>query len=116
MWGFLYVVIELYTGTLPWAHLRGIQNLDKVRDIKLEYRDERLVQELPAEFLRILEHIQSLKWADRPNYRLIHHLLNVRIFPATISRPSDPRSDTSSNDISSSMCDFQTFHRIISGH
>ena len=77
MWGFLYVVIELYTGTLPWAHLRGIQNLDKVRDIKLEYRDERLVQELPAEFLRILEHIQSLKWADRPNYRLIHHLLNT---------------------------------------
>jgi hypothetical protein len=82
MWGFLYVVIELYTGTLPWAHLRGIQNLDKVRDIKLEYRDNRLVQDLPAEFGKILAHIQSLKWADRPNYRLIHFLLNVRALVA----------------------------------
>lgn len=78
LWGFLYVVLELVTGTLPWAHLRGIENLDKVRDLKLEHMNERLVQNLPVEFLQILQHIQSLKFADRPNYRLIHSLLEVR--------------------------------------
>jgi serine/threonine protein kinase len=77
MWGFLYVVVELFTGTLPWAHLRGIQNLDKVRDLKLAFMNDKLVEGLPSQFNKILEHIQSLKWADRPNYRLVHSLLQA---------------------------------------
>lgn len=79
LWGFLYVVIELYTGTLPWAHLRGIQNLDKIRDIKLTLTNEKLVMDLPQEFGNILKHIMSLKWADRPDYRYIHNQLYVRL-------------------------------------
>ena len=78
LWGFLYVVIELYTGTLPWAHLRGIQNLDNIRDIKLEYSNEKLVHHLPKGFSNILKHIIALKWADRPDYRYIHNQLLVR--------------------------------------
>lgn len=78
LWGFLYVVIELYTGTLPWAHLRGIQNLDKIRDIKLTLANEKLVQDLPAPFTKMLQHIMGLKWAERPNYRYLHNLLLVR--------------------------------------
>lgn len=85
LWGFLYVLIELLTGTLPWAHLRGIENLDKVRDIKLQYMDAKLVEGLPEELLKILTHISELKWADRPNYRYLHKLLSVRASPKTVT-------------------------------
>jgi len=41
------------TGTLPWAHLRGLQNLDKVRDMKLQYNNEKLVRGMPDAFLQV---------------------------------------------------------------
>jgi len=49
----LYVLIECVTGTLPWAHLRGLQNLDKVRDMKLQYNSDKLVRGLPDAFLQV---------------------------------------------------------------
>jgi len=101
MWGFLYVVIELFTGTLPWAHLRGIQNLDKVRDLKVAYMCDKLVEGLPKEFCEVLHHIQSLKWADRPNYRLIHNLLESMYIAegGTSDTPYDWEDTTRTNSL-----------------
>lgn len=71
LWSFLYVLIEFYTGSLPWGQLRGPSNLDKIKDVKLDYMNEKLTIGLPIEFTKIMNHIKSLKCADRPNYSLI---------------------------------------------
>lgn len=58
LYSLLYVLIECITGTLPWAHLRGLQNLDRVRDMKVQYNNEKLVRGLPEEFNLWLEHVK----------------------------------------------------------
>jgi tau tubulin kinase len=75
LYSLLYVLIECLTGTLPWAHLRGLQNLDKVRDMKLQYNNEKLVRGLPDPFLQWLNHIRQLRYEDKPDYDLLHNLL-----------------------------------------
>jgi len=75
LWSFLYVLIEFFTGTLPWAHLRGIQNLDNVRDMKIQYNNEKLVRNLPDEFLKFMNHIKELRYEDRPDYEYLHGLM-----------------------------------------
>jgi tau tubulin kinase len=75
LWSLLYVLLEFLTGTLPWAHLRGIDNLDKVRDMKQQYNNEKLVRGLPEEFMKFMNHIKSLKYDSRPDYELLHGLL-----------------------------------------
>jgi len=75
MWSILYVLIEFLTGTLPWGHLRGIDNLDKVRDVKTLYNNEKLVKDLPEEFMKFMNHITSLKYDSRPDYELLHGIL-----------------------------------------
>ncbi|XP_049848379.1 probable serine/threonine-protein kinase DDB_G0292354 isoform X2 [Schistocerca gregaria] len=75
MWGFLYVIIELYLGTLPWKSIKGPKNVDRIRDIKLAYMNERLTCNLPDEFTLILNHIRTLSFESRPNYRYLHTLL-----------------------------------------
>jgi len=75
LWSLLYVLIEFLTGTLPWAHLRGIANLDKVRDMKMQYNNEKLVRGLPEEFMKFMNHIKGLKYESRPDYDLLHSLL-----------------------------------------
>lgn len=71
LWSFLYVLIEFFTGSLPWGQLRGPSNLDKIKDVKLEYMNEKLTIGLPIEFTKIMNHIKSLKFQDRPNYMMI---------------------------------------------
>jgi len=75
LWSLLYVLIEFLTGTLPWAPLRGIANLDKVRDMKIQYNNEKLVRGLPEEFMKFMNHIKGLKFESRPDYDLLHGLL-----------------------------------------
>lgn len=71
LWSFLYVLIEFYTGTLPWGQLRGPSNLDKIRDMKLEHISDRLTHGLPQEFSKMLTHIRTLKYEQKPNYGLL---------------------------------------------
>jgi len=76
LWSLLYVFIEFYTATLPWAHLRGIQNLDNVRDMKIQYNNEKLVKNCPEEFLKFMNHIKELRYEDRPDYDYLMNLLS----------------------------------------
>lgn len=75
LWSFLYVLIEFYTGTLPWGQLRGPSNLDKIRDMKLEHVSDRLTHGLPSEFSKMLTHIRTLKYEQRPNYELLFNCM-----------------------------------------
>eukprot|EP01120_Amphizonella_sp_Union-15-10_P016808 TRINITY_DN9092_c0_g1_i1.p1 TRINITY_DN9092_c0_g1~~TRINITY_DN9092_c0_g1_i1.p1 ORF type:complete len:416 (+),score=60.69 TRINITY_DN9092_c0_g1_i1:31-1248(+) len=75
LWSFLYVLIEFFTGTLPWAHLRGLPNLDNVRDLKVLYNNEKLVRNMPEEFLKFMSHIKELRYEDRPNYDMLQNLM-----------------------------------------
>jgi tau tubulin kinase len=80
----MYVLVEFATGTLPWAHLRGLANLDRVRDMKLLTSDDKLFGGLPDEFRQMMAHIRSLEYEDRPDYGLLHNLMHVRgLFSST---------------------------------
>jgi len=95
-------LIECMTGTLPWAHLRGLQNLDRVRDMKLQYNNEKLVRGLPEEFQNWLEHIKSLRYESRPDYSYLHNLL-LKLFGrhgGTGKTPYDWESDADVDDVS----------------
>jgi len=75
LWSLLYVIIELRTGTLPWAHLRGVENLDRIRDIKVQYHNEKLVRGLPLEFLKIVTYLKTLKYESTPDYDFLDGLM-----------------------------------------
>eukprot|EP01130_Rhizamoeba_saxonica_P012878 TRINITY_DN5471_c0_g1_i4.p1 TRINITY_DN5471_c0_g1~~TRINITY_DN5471_c0_g1_i4.p1 ORF type:complete len:316 (-),score=49.04 TRINITY_DN5471_c0_g1_i4:265-1191(-) len=75
LWSLFYVIIEFCTGTLPWAHLRGIQNLDKVRDMKQTYYDEKLVRGLPGMFLEFMNYLKTLKYESHPDYDFLHSIM-----------------------------------------
>jgi serine/threonine protein kinase len=75
LWSLLYVIIELRTGTLPWAHLRGVENLDRIRDIKLQYNNEKLVRGLPLEFLKFVTYVKTLRYESLPDYDFLDGLM-----------------------------------------
>uniref|UniRef100_A0A6B2L871 non-specific serine/threonine protein kinase n=1 Tax=Arcella intermedia TaxID=1963864 RepID=A0A6B2L871_9EUKA len=77
LWSLLYVLLEFLQGTLPWAHFRGGDNLDKVRDMKMQYNNEKLVRGLPEEFMKFMNHLKTLKYETRPDYDLLHGLLKT---------------------------------------
>jgi len=97
LYSLLYVLIECLTGTLPWAHLRGLQNLDKVRDMKLQYNNEKLVRGLPDQFLQWLNHIRQLRYEDKPDYDLLHNLLK-QLLVSNSGSPTTPYDWESSDD------------------
>jgi len=75
LWSLLYVLLEFLNGTLPWAHLRGIVNLDKVQEMKIQYNNEKLVRGVPEEFMKFMNHLKTLKYETRPDYEFLHSLL-----------------------------------------
>jgi len=89
LWSLLYVIIELRTGTLPWAHLRGVENLDKVRDVKVQYYNEKLVRGLPLEFLKIVTYLKTLKYETEPDYDFLDGLM-LGLFQKSGGKPDSP--------------------------
>eukprot|EP01125_Pyxidicula_operculata_P004186 TRINITY_DN1614_c0_g1_i2.p1 TRINITY_DN1614_c0_g1~~TRINITY_DN1614_c0_g1_i2.p1 ORF type:complete len:331 (+),score=35.13 TRINITY_DN1614_c0_g1_i2:117-1109(+) len=75
LWSLLYVLVEFMTGTLPWGHLRGLGNLDKVKDMKMQYNNEKLLRGLPDEFMKFMNHIKTLRYESRPDYEYLHSIL-----------------------------------------
>lgn len=73
LWSLLYVLIEFAKGQLPW---RRIKDKDQVGEMKITYDNPELVSELPHEFLLFMQHLQTLRYGDKPNYGYIHSLLD----------------------------------------
>ena len=72
----VYMIIELTTGSLPWKHL---SDRDSVGDCKRRYRTEPFIKELfngcPQEYMKILQYIDSLTYYDAPDYQMCYELM-----------------------------------------
>ncbi|KAJ6232989.1 tau-tubulin kinase 1 [Anaeramoeba flamelloides] len=79
LWSLLYVFVEFLKGELPWSKIKDKLILEK---LKSKFNSPSLVKGLPEEFLKILEHVQSLKYEDTPNYNYLRQLLTDAYYEA----------------------------------
>ena len=66
------MLVEFVTGQLPW---RKMKDKEQVGQMKEKYENATLLKHLPQEFKTILDHIASLNYFDKPDYNMIHGLL-----------------------------------------
>ncbi|KAA6401775.1 MAG: putative Tau-tubulin kinase 1 [Streblomastix strix] len=67
----LYMVVEYYTGTLPW---NDATDKDQIEMLKLENQGGLLLHYMPEEFQEFEDHIFSLDYVDEPDYA---HLVSL---------------------------------------
>ncbi|GMT31355.1 hypothetical protein PFISCL1PPCAC_22652, partial [Pristionchus fissidentatus] len=84
LWGWLYMVVEMITGTLPWNDLSD----KKMADMKMEI-GSKLYDKCPQEFYHIHDHLDSLRYWSKPNYDLIKRWIDKACVRSCIS-DSDP--------------------------
>ena len=72
LWSLLYVLIEFAKGSLPW---RKIKDKDQIGELKIQYNNNELVSDLPSEFLLFMEHLQTLRYLDKPDYNYLFNLM-----------------------------------------
>eukprot|EP01094_Clydonella_sp_ATCC50884_P003363 TRINITY_DN1259_c3_g1_i1.p1 TRINITY_DN1259_c3_g1~~TRINITY_DN1259_c3_g1_i1.p1 ORF type:complete len:661 (+),score=301.47 TRINITY_DN1259_c3_g1_i1:158-1984(+) len=72
LWSLFYVLIEFAKGQLPW---RRIKDKDLVGEMKVKCHTPELVSDLPHEFLLFMQHLETLRYEDRPNYSYLRTLL-----------------------------------------
>ncbi|CAJ0945773.1 unnamed protein product, partial [Mesorhabditis belari] len=77
-----YMACELLKGTLPWAHLYGVERHQLILEWKQFIRGsgrKEFLRGLPQQFDHILERIDSVSFFDRPDYR---YLISQLMFAA----------------------------------
>mmetsp|Transcript_5586 Transcript_5586/g.8230 ORF Transcript_5586/g.8230 Transcript_5586/m.8230 type:complete len:391 (+) Transcript_5586:102-1274(+) len=75
LWSVFYVIVEFAVGQLPW---RKIKSKEKIGELKEQLTKPSLVKNLPKEFNLILEHLNTLRYADEPDYdRLVRYLETI---------------------------------------
>lgn len=62
------MLTECYVG-LPWS---SVTKEDKLQSLKESISDDKLFQRCPAEFRSVSDHLKTLKYDTRPNYKLIY--------------------------------------------
>eukprot|EP01088_Endostelium_zonatum_P021106 TRINITY_DN811_c0_g1_i1.p1 TRINITY_DN811_c0_g1~~TRINITY_DN811_c0_g1_i1.p1 ORF type:complete len:1306 (-),score=394.34 TRINITY_DN811_c0_g1_i1:182-4099(-) len=73
LWSLFYALLEFHDGSLPWSRVR---DKNEVGEMKKRLNSPSLLSPShPPQFLRFMEHLQSLGYADRPNYFYLHDLL-----------------------------------------
>lgn len=68
LWSLFYMLVEFVNGQLPW---RKIKDKEQVGLMKDKYDHKTLLKHLPSDFKQFLEHIQSLTYADKPDYAML---------------------------------------------
>ncbi|KAH8373755.1 hypothetical protein KR009_009396 [Drosophila setifemur] len=68
LWSLFYMLVEFVNGQLPW---RKIKDKEQVGLTKEKYDHRILLKHLPSDLKQFLEHIQSLTYADRPDYTML---------------------------------------------
>lgn len=68
----IYSVLYLSEKSLPWVKHHQV---DEIGDMKNQHPLTELVQDFGPQFVKIAEHIQGLGYADKPNYSLLHNLI-----------------------------------------
>ena len=61
-------MVEFANGQLPW---RKIKDKEQVGMMKEKYDHRLLLKHLPSDFRQFLEHLQSLEYADKPDYAML---------------------------------------------
>lgn len=76
LWSLFYMLVEFVNGQLPW---RKIKDKEQVGLTKEKYDHRILLKHLPSDLKQFLEHIQSLTYADRPDYAVRY--INIYTIP-----------------------------------
>ena len=96
------MMVEFANGQLPW---RKIKDKEQVGLMKEKYDHRLLLKHLPSDFRQFLEHLQSLEYADKPDYAML-----LGLFERTMKRrgvrdtdPFDWEKTASDNSTASSI-------------
>lgn len=65
LWSLFYMLVEFVNGQLPW---RKIKDKEQVGLMKEKYDHRLLLKHLPSDLKEFLEHIETLSYADKPDY------------------------------------------------
>uniref|UniRef100_A0A914ZWN5 non-specific serine/threonine protein kinase n=1 Tax=Parascaris univalens TaxID=6257 RepID=A0A914ZWN5_PARUN len=71
LWSLLYMLIELCVG-LPWS---GVKDESVLLKMKENIDDDSLFRKCPVEFRTISDHLRTLQYKDRPDYKLMYDQL-----------------------------------------
>ncbi|KAK0417642.1 hypothetical protein QR680_013122 [Steinernema hermaphroditum] len=91
MWSLLYMLVELMAG-LPWNSIRDEAQLQKMKE---GITDDTLFQLCPPEFGAIADHLRTLGYEDRPDYRLVYDqfMKGIKRIKASFRDPFDWEDD-----------------------
>lgn len=86
LWSLFYMLVEFVNGQLPWRKIKDKEQVTEcqysacsgkmyqlkfsfqVGLMKEKYDHKLLLKHLPSDLTKFLEHIQSLSYADKPDY------------------------------------------------
>ncbi|KAF7638453.1 Protein kinase domain-containing protein [Meloidogyne graminicola] len=86
IWGLLYSLVELCTGSLPWTGVKQVESLD----LKIDTTDDELFTNCPRSFFKIKKRINQLKFKDDPEHNLLTHELYKNINAISSNCFTDP--------------------------
>ena len=72
LYSLMYSILDLFGLPIPW---RGIPSMSEVANLKKSNSLSSLFEPLGEKFVNIAKHIESLGYADAPNYKLIQENL-----------------------------------------
>ena len=76
--GMIYTLIYLFKGILPWQNLKAKNKYEKYHKIlekKMNVSIEKLCEELPFEFNKMLIYVRSLQFEEIPDYNMMKGFL-----------------------------------------
>lgn len=68
LWSILYILVEFAQGTLPWRQLKEKEEIGRM---KQQYLHRRLVEALPPEFEDFMNHLKTLEYEAKPDYKYL---------------------------------------------
>lgn len=81
LYSWIYSVVELIEGKLPWG---AEKKHKKIKILKSQLPPAVLFHLLPSQFIDIIKHIDTLTYADTPDYELINAFLMQAIISNSI--------------------------------
>jgi serine/threonine protein kinase len=93
----VYVIVYLAKGSLPWQGVivqPGQIHQDEVLRVKQATTVKALCKDLPQPFVDFVEHIRSLGFRDKPDYRFLSSILEKCALPERL-----PNSQTDASPV-----------------
>uniref|UniRef100_A0AC35G175 Protein kinase domain-containing protein n=1 Tax=Panagrolaimus sp. PS1159 TaxID=55785 RepID=A0AC35G175_9BILA len=97
LWSMLYMIVEMYAGSLPW---KGMDR--RKAEITKESCDEEFRKSMPKEFLPLVKHLRKLNYLKTPDYVLIKDSLTAA---CTLAKEKDERREAENDQ--NTRCDVE---------